>query len=235
MTVPFKEGAHSVFDREHNTMKYFIKNISHSSTATILIRIYIQDDNERFQVRELYCLTELLDSIPEVGQYFCNEQYDELESVAKKTEAIKKGFSILSYGANSPHALKVKLIKRGIEPAIATFAANYLTEHGYIRVESDALRMAERCFKKNWGLSRILAYLKSRGFDDQTLFNVEEYYSDVDFSLSCEAMILSNYDSLPTTLKDKSKMINSLTSYGFTVAEIKQAINRILRDSAHES
>lgn len=231
LTVPFKETSYRHFAHESgDNMKYLIKNVSHSTTATLLVRVYVHSDNEtdRIQVREFSCLAELLDNLPGAGHYLDDEQYEALELAARKTEAIKKGFNILSYGANSPQALKIKLIKRGIDPKVAAFAVEYLTNNGYIRVESDALRMAERCLKKRWGLSRILAYLKSRGFDDRTLYSVEEQYADFDFSLNCEELIRNSYDPLPTELKDKSAMINSLTSYGYTVSEIRRAVNRIL-------
>ena len=231
-------------------MKILIKSVNHTTASLVLVRacIYnvsgeaLSEKNERThtytelcssdapsEIRELVCMCDLLDEMPEAGRWIDVEELEHLESVSKLTQAVRKGLNILSYGANSPHALKVKLVKRGFDPQVALKAVEYLTDNSYIRVENDAIRMAERCIRKHWGLSRILAYLKSRGFDDQTVFGVEEYYSDVDFSENCAELIRKNYPTLPTELRDKSKMIASLTGYGYSIIEIKQAIRLVAK------
>lgn len=251
---PIKVYAHqSVMVDIMSEAKYFIKSVSHATSTTILIRVVTerlcgdfsriaplkreaQGENATQQsrskgtceLRELVCLCDLLDTVPDAGKHISPEELEALEEIAAVTEAIKRSLSILAYGANSPQTLKIKLVKRGIAPGVALKAIEYLINNNYIRVESDAMRLAERCLNKRWGLTRILAYLKGRGFDEKTVFSVEESYADFDFSEPCEQLIRDGYLPLPTDLKAKSRMISSLTSMGYTISEIKTAIGRVM-------
>ena len=92
------------------------------------------------------------------------DTYDEIGHAATVWNAVKRGMSVLSYGACSQKALRVKLCAKGIDKEIAAEAAERLVAMGLIRENEDAARAAEKMAARLWGKRRISAGLYEKGY-----------------------------------------------------------------------
>jgi SOS response regulatory protein OraA/RecX len=157
------------------------------------------------------------------------ELYDTLEREAEIYVAYRRGVSILGYGACSKKMLTSKLISKGIDRSIATIAVDRIEARGYIAEDASARREAERCAIKLWGESRIRAHLCSRGYSsdavNDALFSLED--AGVDFEANCVKLVESKCKCIPTDRLAMQKLIASVTRYGYSLGEVKNAINTI--------
>ena len=199
------------------------------SSATV--RIKISDIAGHEEIKELYLLRDLVSDLPCEGDILDIASCNALIDASHDTEAVKIGLNILSFGANSEAMLITKLRRRKISPQSAARAAEYLKLRGYINDSSDVKRETERCLRKHWGLLRILAHLKSKGYDEQTLDDVERALSSVDFSAQCAELIMNNYSELPKEAGERRRMISSLSRLGYSIEEIDRAM-RLVRNNA---
>jgi SOS response regulatory protein OraA/RecX len=157
------------------------------------------------------------------------ELYDTLEREAEIYAAYRRGVSILGYGACSKRMLISKLIAKGIDRSIAPIAVERIEERGYIAEDASARREAERCAAKLWGESRIRAHLASKGYGkdavDDAMFSLED--AGVDFEENCVKLVESKCKCIPTDRLALQKLIASISRYGYSLGEVKSAINTI--------
>lgn len=191
-------------------------------------------EGEEAETRELVITmeqyTELAPRRGEIPQAL----FDELEDAAAVTDAVRRGLSILSYGANSVKALEIKLRQRGVSADRAGRAASYLEAKGYVREEEDALRETERDLRKGWGKTRILAHLKEKGYGHDAMAAVERRLRGVDFNKACaDALRAKTKGCLPDTREEREKLRGALFRLGFSLSEIKFAfdVNSVQKES----
>ena len=157
------------------------------------------------------------------------ELYDTLEREAEIYTAYRRGLAILGYGACSKRMLTSKLIAKGIDRSIATIAVERIEERGYIVEDASARREAERCAAKLWGESRIRAHLASKGYGkdavDDAMFSLED--AGVDFEENCVKLVESKCKCIPTDRLALQKLIASISRYGYSLGEVKSAINTV--------
>lgn len=156
------------------------------------------------------------------GEY-PNEAYEVLLRLDAVCRGVRSGRRILGYGANSKSALRMKLIGKGIEPKCADEAVEILCNESGINEESDALRLCELQISKNIGARRIVSYLHGRGYSEDSLDDVKEYLSKIDFIPICRKAIEKKYGGIPTDFDIKKKCIDYLLRQGFSYNEIKKA------------
>lgn len=157
----------------------------------------------------------------------CDEQtYSTLVRLDRLTSAVRCGWRILSYGANSKSALTSKLRAKGFSQDIADEATELLVRHSKMDESEDAMRFCELALKKNLGASRILKYLKSRGYGDEALGEVKKHLSAIDFSEICYASLIKKYRTLPRAEDEKKRCVAYLLRQGFTYSDIRRAIER---------
>lgn len=138
-------------------------------------------------------------------------------------KGVRSGRRILGYGANSRSALRMKLIGKGISPEYADEAVEILMSESGIDESSDAMRLCELQISKNIGARRILTYLRGRGYSDESLSEVKEHLSGVDFVPICRKAIEKKYGGVPADFDIKKKCIDYLLRQGFSYNEIKKA------------
>lgn len=157
------------------------------------------------------------------------ELYDTLEREAEIYTAYRRGLAILGYGACSKRMLTSKLISKGIDRSIAGIAVEKIDSRGYIAEDASARREAERCAAKLWGESRIRAHLASKGYGkdavDDAMFSLED--AGVDFEENCVKLVESKCKCIPTDKLAMQKLIASISRYGYSLGEVKNAINTI--------
>lgn len=157
------------------------------------------------------------------------ETYEKIEEAAELCRALRSGESLLSYGANSVQALTRKLVGKGYRRDVAAQAAERLAGYGLIDEVRDMQREVEKCLRKLWGSKRISAHLWSKGYATETMQGLSGLLEEIDFSQNCAALIQKHYGEVPTDADEHRRMIASLSRYGYSIGEIRQAI-RILSE-----
>lgn len=197
-----------------------------NSGAEIAVKIEISDGEHR-EVRRLVIMTEQYADMRLSRGEIDSETFDKIESAAELCRALRRGNEILGYGANSERRLSFKLRQKGFSAESAEEAARILSEKGFINESDDAAREAERCVSKFWGKRRITAQLYSKGYDGETVRYALALLDEVDFADNCQKLILKKYRTLPTDTAGLQKLTAALMRYGYSLSEIKEAINSI--------
>ncbi|MBQ7321860.1 MAG: RecX family transcriptional regulator [Clostridia bacterium] len=168
-----------------------------------------------------------------VGEIGC-ETVDALEAAAMLCGAIRKGMSLLSYGAQSEKNMRQKLRARGFAPEVAAEAAAYLKGQGWMNEAEDALRLAQSCRRKHWGERRILSHLFEKGYSEAAVNEVRDALAEEDFLPDCMALIRSRYHGVPTDRHEQQKVTAALMRYGYSLSEIREAMSRIREEESEE-
>ena len=147
----------------------------------------------------------------------------------EKYRATKKAFDILACGRNSARTLALKLRHRNFSPKICDEVAELLKAKGYIREDDDAVREAELCVEKHWGMRRILMHLHQKGYDSDAMNAAKEYLAEVDFAEVCAQLIRKEFGTLPKDETERNRVIAAVVRYGYSMTEIKNAAKLIER------
>ena len=197
-----------------------------SGGAEIALSVRISE-GERFETRTLVLLARQYAELrPEKGDIDC-DRFELLLAESEICSAVKRGMNILGFGASSEKNLVLKLRSRGFSRDAATSAARYLSELGYIKETDDALREAQKCLRKLWGRRRIASALCEKGYTKEAVSAALDELRDVDFAGNCAELIETRFRGLPENGDDRRKLVASLTRYGYSSTEIKEAFGRL--------
>lgn len=154
------------------------------------------------------------------------QAFDTVAYAAQVWAATKKGIVLLGYGAASPRAMRGKLIAKGFDKLLAEDAVSELVAMGLINPFDDASDLARRCASRLWGRKRIISELYAKGFSSDAVGAAMNSLEDaeVDFVKNCRDLIKKRYGELPSDITGKKKLFAALCRYGYSSAEIKQAI-----------
>ena len=177
------------------------------------------------EVRRYNVLTELLSPLDVHRGLISKEKLEAIEQASQLSAAYTRALSILSYAANSPHALMLKLRQRGFDAELANQAVNMLLEKGYLKEEDDAQREALRCLTKGWGCRRIESYLRQRGYSADVTRIAMENLCDIDDSIRCVDVALRKSPIAPSSEKEKQKLIAYLLRQGYDMSDIRKALS----------
>ena len=196
--------------------------------AEMLVQLLLENGEHQEQ-KSLVITTEQYCEFNLTRGPITEELYEQIEEAAELCRALRSGESLLSYGANSVQALTRKLVGKGYKREVAAQAAERLAGYGLIDEERDMQREVEKCLRKLWGSKRISAHLWSKGYATETMQGLSTLLEDVDFSQNCAALIKKHYGEVPTDADENRRMIASLSRYGYSIGEIREAI-RLLRE-----
>lgn len=196
--------------------------------AEMLVQLLLENGEHQEQ-KSLVITTEQYCEFNLTRGPITEEVYEQIEEAAELCRALRSGESLLSYGANSVQALTRKLVGKGYKREVAAQAAERLAGYGLIDEERDMQREVEKCLRKLWGSKRISAHLWSKGYATETMQGLSTLLEDVDFSQNCAALIKKHYGEVPTDADENRRMIASLSRYGYSIGEIREAI-RLLRE-----
>lgn len=138
--------------------------------------------------------------------------------------ALYRAYEIIAYGACSYNKLAKKLREKGVEKEAAERAIEIVKDKGYIDENDLAERACELCLKKYWGRSRILRKLREDGYCDESIEHALEFLESVDFSKQCASLIEKRYMEIPADRYEMQKMLASISRFGYTGSEIREAI-----------
>ena len=158
------------------------------------------------------------------------EIYEKLIDLADYEAALLKGMRILGFGANSPKQLEEKMRRSGIFKDKAREAVAELCRRGYINEKNDAYRLAEAMFRKNYGLKKIIAGLRVKGYSQDTVEFVLSKLSKFDFEASCVEIARKKLKNLSDDRASIQKAIAKLVGLGYNVSEAKFAVVTVLQE-----
>ena len=125
--------------------------------------------------------------------------------------------------------LEKKLVVKGFERDVARGAVDAVRSRGFVDENDIALRRAQLMADKLWGRSRIIAKLKDEGFGREAIaYGCDQL--DVDFVENCILLIRKKHREISIEPSERNKMMASLSRMGYSVTEIKKAINIVLND-----
>lgn len=191
--------------------------------AEILVGVVLENGEHREQKSLLLTVEQYYELKPARG-VIDEALYERLEEASALCRAIRCGENLLSYGANSVQMLAQKIARHGYRRETALAAAQKLREMGLIDEERDLQREVEKCLRKLWGSKRIKSHLWSRGFDSEVMSSLNELLAEVDFTNNCAALIRKHYGEIPEERDAQKRMIASLSRYGYSLTEIRDAI-----------
>ena len=194
--------------------------------AEVCIGVGIEE-GENSEKRQLLLLSRQYAELRVQKGEISPELFDRLLEASEICAAVKRGMNILGYGACSEKNMTLKLRSKGFSRESAESAAGYLCELGYINERDDALREAEKCIKKHWGLKRIAAALYEKGYSSDAISLALEELEGYDFSDSCAELIRKKFRALPDDRETQKKIFANLLRYGYTSSEIKKAFELV--------
>ena len=195
-----------------------------NSGAEIVVEIKLFE-GENFEKRKVILLARQYAELRIHKGEIARESAEELLLEGEVCAAVKRGMNILSYGACSEKNMALKLSSKGFERDIAFRAAKYLVELGYINEGEDAVREAERCLKKCWGIKRIAAALYEKGYSESAVRLAISELEEYDFTELCVALIERRFGEIPDGREEQRKLFASLVRYGHTPSDIKKAFS----------
>ena len=164
-------------------------------------------------------------TLSETDTVLSREKYEAIEYAMKKTDAVKKGLSLLSFSQNTKRALCQKLMIRGVSREIASDAVDFIASCGYIDEEYMASRYIEELANNRlYGMARIKNELYQKGFDPEVCANAARE-CDIDFVEICRRRIEKlGGASVFADKNTKTKAASSLVRAGFSYDEIRSAL-----------
>ncbi len=136
--------------------------------------------------------------------------------------AYVKGLTSLSYGDQSARGLTYKLVQKGCAKAHAEQAVQMLSDAGYLREESAALREAERSVAKHRSRRRVEYDLQAKGYDAHTE-DVRAYLDEVDFDEVCLTALGKQCRHGMPEGEERKKLYQKMLAQGFTSAQVRGA------------
>ena len=152
--------------------------------------------------------------------------------MAQVHTALRRGLSILGYGACSSGAMLRKLLAKGVEREIAREAVDILLSDGYLADHSNAEREAEKGIAKRWGKRRITASLYEKGYSDSAVRAALAHLEDleVDFENLCAQQMAIRCPVPPATPAEREKLFAAMMRYGYSSSEIRGAYRLFLEE-----
>lgn len=160
----------------------------------------------------------------------CDERlFDAVLYASALNRAVNKALALLNYGSCSEKRLIRKLAERGFSREIAEEAVAQLCGLGYFDPFDSACREAQIGAVKLWGRRRIIAELRKKGYSDEAVKKAlaELRKSGIDYTENCALLIRRRYGVVPSDVAEQRKMISSIMRYGYTLNEIKDAIEML--------
>lgn len=207
--------------KEFTALIESIRAVRDGSEMALLLTI---SENGKIESRKLVIPTKVYCEKKIQKGAISKQVFDELDDLSQRFFALRCGEKLLAFGPNTEQVLIRKIMRHGFMRSEAEYAAEILRKRGFIREKEDLRREVEKCVRKLWGKRRIQLYLQTKGFADETLADLPKLLEDVDFSEQCANLIEKHYGEVPTDRDERDRMFSSLTRYGYSLDEIRNAL-----------
>ena len=208
-------------------MRITLRSLSERGAGRVAVLFEIENGENIQRETFLISPSAVADLSLQVGE--CDTAcFEAVEHWAMLEQAIQKGLRLLGYGSSSRKTLCRKLVEKGVRADLAREAVAEICRLGYLDERAQALREAERCVSKLWGERRMVAALQDKGYSPESiaaaLYGLED--QGVDFVELC-AKRIRDCAPPPQDPLARKKWTASMCRYGFTVSQIRDAIDRI--------
>jgi SOS response regulatory protein OraA/RecX len=96
--------------------------------------------------------------------------------------------------------------------------------------KGDACRIAEELARRGYGLKRIVASLRTKGYSDEALDSVIDSLEDVDFVENCTRVARVKFKKLKNDRAEVQKALAKLVNLGYNVSDAKVALETVLSE-----
>lgn len=151
---------------------------------------------------------------------------DKIAYASAVCRAYVKGLTSLSYGDQSARGLTYKLVQKGSTREHAEIAVQMLSDAGYLREDSAALREAERSVAKHRSRRRVEYDLQAKGYDARGE-DVRAYLDEVDFDESCRLALAQQCRHGVPEGDERKKLYQKMLAQGFTAAQLREAFEAL--------
>lgn len=224
MLVEIEKNGREAIDTEE---LYCVGAITPEGEGEILSVSLLRSDGERLH---LHILVEQYTDLGLRQGELSPEQAEALLDAGRLCDAIHRGLSLLQYGDQSRRRLADKLVSRGMSREVATAAAEYLAEKGYIREDNSARIRAEQGVRKLWGLRRIREDLRAHGFASEAVEDAMDGLAEVDWVEKCATAIRKKYRVIPEDRGARQKLMAAVLRLGYDSETIKEALRSIMQN-----
>ncbi len=140
-----------------------------------------------------------------------------MESEAVVRQALAAAYRLLARRAHSQEELKVKLLKRGFDPAITAQTLRVIDLQGYVNDAQTALQWALSLVEKRcWGRHKVNAYLVRKGIPREVIEGVQQQiWQMFDEGQIARAALQKHYGRTRRP-PSRAQMVRFLQSRGFT-------------------
>ena len=208
-------------------MEICLKRLSTSGSGNVVRLDFEITDGTHLQRECFDILSEQYIALrPEKG-IVDSSTYDGLLCASQVCQCYLKALNILSFGDNNMFSLKVKLMRRGFSSEVAEKTVAMVSEKGYVREENVAAAEVKKCVSKLWGRTRILAQLRAKGFDSDSIDKAMLLVENTNFAENCYLLADKKFGCVPDEPRERQKMAASLARYGYGPEEIKFAMKKL--------
>ena len=205
----------------------FILSMASAGASKRKIRVLIENVSGKEEL-EFVLLEELCDGLC-VGEIeSCT--MDAIEYNSTVTGAYEAACASFSYVQSSMSKLVQKLMIKGYPSDVAKRAVELFDSRGAVDEKKLAINRTKVFLDKHWGRSRIFSKLREEGFSDSALDAVRDELEEVDFPSICAKVIRRKFGSVPEEKREREKMFASLSRFGYSGTDIKEAIRIVNKD-----
>ena len=182
-----------------------------SSLGTEFEMLVSEEQYERFDVEQ--------------GEIIDDNHFLKIREEMLFDNARRQAFNILSFGENNKKSLVDKLHKKGFSYELSEKIAIYMENRGYIDEKKQISLLCDTYLKKKFGKIKIVNELVIKGYKrDEVLSYIQNELGNINYAENCAYIISHKYIPFPTDPESIKKMMGALMKYGYSIAEIKEAV-----------
>lgn len=158
------------------------------------------------------------------GKQLDEEQMEELRLLSRRSLTLERAIRMLSFRPLSCKELRDKLVAKGVEPELAEYCPQRLTEMGLMDDAAYAASLARHYASRGYGAGRIRAELARRGISRDLW---DEAVAQLPSSEPAVDRILRTKLKDPEDRDQIRKVTAALYRRGFSWDEIRSALHRL--------
>ena len=193
-----------------------------SNMGTTFEMLVSEEQYLRFEIKE--------------GDEIDDERFLKIREEMLFDNARRTAFNILACGENNKKSLICKLQAKGYSYELCKNIAIYMEHRGYIDEKKQIGLLCETYLRKKFGKLKIINELVVKGYQrEDVMAYVSSELKDFDFAESCAYIIENKYYPMPTFGEELKKMMGALMRYGYTIIDIKKAIDIVKEKQEDEA
>lgn len=166
------------------------------------------------------------------GRELTEAEFNSLKAAAERTEARSRALRMLGTRPMSEGEIIEKLVRKGVDEAVAENVADWLSEIGAVNDEEYAAMIVSHYSSKGYGAARVKNELFKRKVPRELWDGVLEKLPESDDTI--DRLISSRLRGAAADRKELKKVSDMLLRRGFSYDEIRSALRRYSEDTEEE-